>query len=102
MAVQYAFHADAQGANLYNDAGLPASPSRTDDWPLEPPGLAEKDSGRVLINHRNRALPVVGSGALSARTYPPLLSVGVVVGGRLLVHAANKASRATAAKREIG
>jgi len=66
VAVQYAFHADAQGANLYNDAGLPASPSRTDDWPLEPPGLAEKDSGRVLINHRNRALPVVGTGALSA------------------------------------
>jgi sialate O-acetylesterase len=31
-AVRYAFSMNPDGANLYNRAGLPASPFRTDDW----------------------------------------------------------------------
>ena len=33
-AVRYACHFDPRGMNLYNRAGLPASPFRTDDWPI--------------------------------------------------------------------
>jgi Fn3 associated/F5/8 type C domain len=33
IAVRYAFSNTAEG-NLYNKAGLPASPFRTDDWPI--------------------------------------------------------------------
>lgn len=32
-AVRYAFNSDPRHPNLINDAGLPASPFRTDDWP---------------------------------------------------------------------
>jgi sialate O-acetylesterase len=32
VAVRYAFSANPLGANLYNKAGLPASPFRTDNW----------------------------------------------------------------------
>jgi sialate O-acetylesterase len=32
VAVRYAFQMNPDGANLYNRAGLPASPFRTDDW----------------------------------------------------------------------
>lgn len=32
LAVRYAFSANPLGANLYNQAGLPASPFRTDRW----------------------------------------------------------------------
>lgn len=35
VAVRYAFCAAPPGANLYNAAGLPASPFRTDDWENE-------------------------------------------------------------------
>ena len=34
LAVRYAWLNDPQGCNLYNTEGLPASPFRTDDWPL--------------------------------------------------------------------
>jgi len=34
VAVRYACHFDPRGMNLYNRAGLPASPFRTDDWPV--------------------------------------------------------------------
>lgn len=34
VAVRYAFSADPKGANLFNAAGLPASPFRTDTWEL--------------------------------------------------------------------
>lgn len=34
VAVRYAFRQNPEKANLYNRAGLPASPFRTDDWPL--------------------------------------------------------------------
>ena len=34
VAVRYAWAAAPDGCNLYNQAGLPASPFRTDDWPL--------------------------------------------------------------------
>lgn len=34
VAVRYACHFDPRGMNLYNRAGLPASPFRTDDWPI--------------------------------------------------------------------
>jgi sialate O-acetylesterase len=39
VAVRYAFSGNPQGANLFNDAKLPASPFRTDDWelPATPP-----------------------------------------------------------------
>lgn len=33
-AVRYAFETNPEGANLYNHEGLPASPFRTDDWPV--------------------------------------------------------------------
>jgi sialate O-acetylesterase len=32
VAVRYAYSMNPEGANLYNKAGLPASPFRTDDW----------------------------------------------------------------------
>ncbi|MFA6426552.1 MAG: sialate O-acetylesterase, partial [Phycisphaerae bacterium] len=32
-AVRYAWSINPQGCNLYNKAGLPASPFRTDSWP---------------------------------------------------------------------
>jgi hypothetical protein len=32
-AVRYAWSSNPEGANLYNAAGLPASPFKTDDWP---------------------------------------------------------------------
>lgn len=32
-AVRYAWADNPEGCNLYNAAGLPASPFRTDDWP---------------------------------------------------------------------
>jgi sialate O-acetylesterase len=34
VAVRYACHFDPRGMNLYNRSGLPASPFRTDDWPV--------------------------------------------------------------------
>jgi len=34
VAVRYACHFDPRGINLYNRAGLPASPFRSDDWPI--------------------------------------------------------------------
>ncbi len=37
VAVRYAFTQNPEGAKLYNKDGLPASPFRTDDWPLTPP-----------------------------------------------------------------
>ncbi len=33
VAVRYAWNNNPDGCNLYNQAGLPASPFRTDDWP---------------------------------------------------------------------
>lgn len=33
VAVRYAWQINPQGCNLFNKAGLPASPFRTDDWP---------------------------------------------------------------------
>ncbi len=33
-AAGYAWADNPEGCNLYNTAGLPASPFRTDDWPL--------------------------------------------------------------------
>lgn len=35
VAARYAWAAAPDGCNLYNQAGLPASPFRTDDWPVE-------------------------------------------------------------------
>lgn len=32
VAVRYAYSANLEGANLYNKAGLPAAPFKTDDW----------------------------------------------------------------------
>jgi sialate O-acetylesterase len=34
VAVRYAWQSNPEGCNLYNKEGLPASPFRTDDWPL--------------------------------------------------------------------
>ena len=39
VAVRYACHFDPRGMNLYNRASLPASPFRSDDWPID--GLDE-------------------------------------------------------------
>lgn len=38
VAVRYAFSQAPQQTNLYNRAGLPASPFRTDEWPFEKRG----------------------------------------------------------------
>ena len=35
VAVRYAWHNYPDGCNLYNEAGLPAAPFRTDRWPYE-------------------------------------------------------------------
>jgi acetyl esterase/lipase len=63
VAVRYAWHANPI-CNLYNREGLPASPFRTDDWPLlsapkpaQPPaasyvdGVAPGDTFRYGIHH---------------------------------------------------
>jgi sialate O-acetylesterase len=50
VAVRYAWANNPEGANLYNQEGLPASPFRTDDWPgvtdkkhvMSPEALAKK------------------------------------------------------------
>lgn len=34
VAVRYAWANNPEGCNLYNEEGLPASPFRTDDWPI--------------------------------------------------------------------
>ena len=34
VAVRYAWQNNPEGCNLYNKEGLPASPFRTDDWPM--------------------------------------------------------------------
>ncbi len=34
VAVRYAWEDNPESANLYNEVGLPASPFKTDDWPL--------------------------------------------------------------------
>jgi sialate O-acetylesterase len=39
VAVRYAWSANPEGCNLYNQASLPASPFRTDDWPVITQGL---------------------------------------------------------------
>ncbi|MBN1669862.1 MAG: sialate O-acetylesterase [Kiritimatiellae bacterium] len=36
VAVRYAWADDPEGCNLFNSDGLPASPFRTDDWPVGP------------------------------------------------------------------
>ena len=43
VAVRYAWQSNPQ-ATLYNGAGLPASPFRTDDWPLPETMLSVPDS----------------------------------------------------------
>jgi sialate O-acetylesterase len=43
LAVRYAWAENPAGCNLYNKAGLPASPFRTDDWPLRTLGNTVKD-----------------------------------------------------------
>ena len=35
VAVRYAWEINPDGCNLFNTAGLPASPFRTDNWKLE-------------------------------------------------------------------
>ncbi|MDR1191252.1 MAG: sialate O-acetylesterase, partial [Verrucomicrobiales bacterium] len=39
VAARYAWSSNPEGCNLYNQAGLPASPFRTDDWPVVTQGL---------------------------------------------------------------
>jgi sialate O-acetylesterase len=46
VAVRYAWADNPVGCNFYNAAGLPASPFRTDDWPLTSAGHVE---GKVLV-----------------------------------------------------
>lgn len=43
VAVRYAWAENPAGCNLYNKADLPASPFRTDDWPLRTLGNTVKD-----------------------------------------------------------
>jgi len=43
MAVRYAWAENPEGCNLFNKVGLPASPFRTDDWPLRTRGNTVKD-----------------------------------------------------------
>ncbi|MDF7822742.1 sialate O-acetylesterase [Pontiellaceae bacterium B12227] len=46
VAVRYAWADNPTGCNLYNQAGLPAVPFRTDDWPCVSEG---KLDGKVLV-----------------------------------------------------
>jgi len=49
LAVRYAFQIAPRGMSLYNRDGLPASPFRTDDWPLEDlPALEEQHAGKTV------------------------------------------------------
>jgi sialate O-acetylesterase len=44
VALRYAWADNPEGADLYNREGLPGSPFRTDDWPLEePPADSEEN-----------------------------------------------------------
>lgn len=43
VAVRYAWADNPSGCNLYNRAGLPASPFRTDDWPAVSQGVLEPE-----------------------------------------------------------
>ena len=49
VAVRYAWADNPVGSNLYNRAGLPASPFRTDDWPVSTQGVLEP---RLPMGHR--------------------------------------------------
>ena len=46
VAVRYAWADNPAGCNVYNGAGLPAAPFRTDDWPCSTEG---KLDGKVLV-----------------------------------------------------
>ena len=43
VAVRYGWADNAAACNLYNQAGLPASPFRTDDWPMHTHGNTVRD-----------------------------------------------------------
>jgi len=57
FAVRYAFHIDPRGMNLYNRAGLPASPFRTDEWPI---GDFEKLTGRLQAKSADELVAMLG------------------------------------------
>jgi sialate O-acetylesterase len=46
VAVRYAWADNPENSNFYNQAGFPASPFRTDDWPLS---SANELEGKVVI-----------------------------------------------------
>ena len=50
-AVRYAWAENPAGCNLFNKAGLPASPFRTDDWPLRTLGNTVKDLLLSLLHN---------------------------------------------------
>jgi len=56
VAVRYAWADNPAGCNLYNKAGLPASPFRTDDWPLRTLGNTVKDLLLSLL--RSHGAPI--------------------------------------------
>jgi sialate O-acetylesterase len=59
VAVRYAWSDNPAGCNLYNREGLPASPFRTDDWPLHTHGNTVRDLLLTLL--RGKWLPVANS-----------------------------------------
>jgi sialate O-acetylesterase len=50
LAVRYAWADNPLGANLYNRAGLPASPFRSDDWPVSTEGVL---APKLPVGHRS-------------------------------------------------
>lgn len=57
VAVRYACQFDPRGMNLYNRAGLPASPFRTDDWPL---GGLEQHVERLKLSSPDELVAMLG------------------------------------------
>jgi sialate O-acetylesterase len=55
VAVRYAWAENPAGCNLCNKEGLPASPFRTDDWPLRTLGNTVKDLLLSLLQYRDLA-----------------------------------------------
>jgi len=57
VAVRYAFQFDPRGMNLYNRAGLPASPFRTDAWPI---GNLEEELERLKSKSPGELVAMLG------------------------------------------
>jgi len=65
VAARYAWADNPAGCNLYNKEGLPASPFRTDDWPLHTLGNTVKDLLLTLLRRTYRHLSIDSTNAFT-------------------------------------